>query len=169
MATLTARKSCWQVQVRRHGFKPLSKHFKTSVDARTWARTVEAEMDRGVRVDRSNAEKTTLSDILQRYKKAVTAHKRGKKQEESRINVVSTHPIVCQTRATLRVADFADYREDRLQQVSGSTVNTFRPMRGYLRSLSWSFISSTLNAAPHARRPSKRGLCQITNIGLSDN
>ncbi len=126
-------------------------------------------MDRGVRVDRSNAEKTTLSDILQRYKKAVTAHKRGKKQEESRINVVSTHPIVCQTRATLRVADFADYREDRLQQVSGSTVNTFHQMRVYLRPLRWLFIRSALNTAPRARRPSKRGLCQITNIGLSDN
>ena len=123
MATITVRKSGWQVQVRCRGFKPLSKHFKTSVDARTWARTVEAEMDRGVRVERSNAEKTTLPDILQRYKKAVTTHKRGKKQEESRINVVSAHPIICQTLATLRAADFADYRDDRLQQVSGSTVN----------------------------------------------
>ena len=123
MATITPRKTGWQVQVRRHGFKSLSKHFETSADAKAWARTIEAEMDRGMFVDRSHAERTTLADILQRYKNAVTLLKRGKKQEESRIKVVSAHPIVYQTLATLRAADFADYRDDRLEEVSGSTVN----------------------------------------------
>jgi hypothetical protein len=123
MATIAQRKAGWQVQVRRHGFKPRSKHFKTSADAKSWARTIEAEMDRGVLVDRSHAEQTTLAEILQRYRKTVTTLKRGKKQEESRINVVSAHPVACQTLATLRAADFAAYRDDRLQQVSGTTVN----------------------------------------------
>ena len=123
MATITSRKTGWQAQVRRHGFKPLSKHFKTSADAKAWARTVEAEMDRGMFVDRSHAEQTTLAEILERYRNAVTTLKRGQKQENSRINVVLAHPITCQSLASLRAADFAAYRDDRLRKVSGSTVN----------------------------------------------
>jgi len=123
LATITQRKAGWQVQVRRHGFKPLSKHFKTSADAKSWARTIEAEMDRGELVDRSHAEKTTLAEILQLYRNTVTPLKRGQKQERSRIGVVLDHPVARQTLATLRATDFAAYRDDRLQQVSDTTVN----------------------------------------------
>jgi integrase len=123
LATITQRKTGWQVQVRRNGFKPLSKHFKTSADAKAWARTIEAETDRGVFVDRSHAERTTLADILQRYRNTVTPLKRGQKQERSRITVVLAHPVARQTLATLRAGDFVAYRDERLRQVSGTTVN----------------------------------------------
>jgi integrase len=80
-------------------------------------------MDTGVFVDRSHAEQTTLADILERYRNTVTTLKRGQKQEQSRISVVLAHPIVRQALATLRAGDFAVYRDDRLQQVSDTTVN----------------------------------------------
>ncbi len=41
--------------------------FTTKTDARSWATVTEAEMERGVYVDRSEAEKNTLGDLLQRY------------------------------------------------------------------------------------------------------
>ena len=67
MATITQRTCGWQVQIRRKGHPPLSKHFETRHEARQWARLIESEMDRGVFVDRSEAEQTTLGDVLQRY------------------------------------------------------------------------------------------------------
>jgi hypothetical protein len=114
------------VQVRRHGFKPLSKHFKTSAHAKAWSRTIEAEMDRGVFVDRSHAEQTTLADILQRYPDTVTPPERGQKQERSRISVVLAHPVARQTLATLRAGDFAAYRDERLKQVAAMPLGLTR-------------------------------------------
>ncbi|KAK6024993.1 hypothetical protein OSTOST_09110 [Ostertagia ostertagi] len=47
MATLRKRKGKWQVQVRRQGQPALSKIFILQAGARSWARTVEAGIDRG--------------------------------------------------------------------------------------------------------------------------
>jgi integrase len=121
-ATISKRKTGWQAQIRRIGFPPLSKHFSTSSEAKAWARETESEMDRGLFVDRSEAERTTLEDILKRYRNEVTPSKRGCKQEKSRINVILNHPITRRSLASLRSSDFATYRDERLQHVSGTTV-----------------------------------------------
>lgn len=79
-------------------------------------------MDRGIFVDRSEAERTTLSALLVRYRNEITPRKKGCKQEKSRITVILDHSITERSLATLRSSDFAAYRDDRLQQVSGTTV-----------------------------------------------
>ena len=48
----------WQAQVRRRGIKPVTKTFKTKLEASRWARLLESEIDRGVFLDRSEAERT---------------------------------------------------------------------------------------------------------------
>ena len=52
MASITKHTSGWQVQIRKQGYQPISKRF----DADVWARITESEMDRGVFIDRSEAE-----------------------------------------------------------------------------------------------------------------
>jgi hypothetical protein len=101
LATITKRKAGWQVQIRRNGFPPLS---------------------RPISLPASYAPPTTLHDILTRYRDEVTPVKKGRKQEQSRIKIILSHPIAKRFLATLRSADFALYRDDRLQQVSGTTV-----------------------------------------------
>ena len=55
------------MQIRKQGYQPISKRFEKKVDADIWARITESEMDRGVFIDRSEAERTTIAHILQRY------------------------------------------------------------------------------------------------------
>jgi hypothetical protein len=63
----------WNVQIRRHGHQPVTQSFTFEKDARRWARTIESEQDRGVFIDRSEAEATTLGEALSRYPDDVTS------------------------------------------------------------------------------------------------
>lgn len=123
MASISRRSKGWQVQIRKQGYQNISKRFEKKADADAWARITESEMDRGVFVDRTESEKTTLGDILNRYLIEVSVHKLGYKQEKSRIKGFLAHPLSSRYLATLKSVDFANYRESRLLLVSGTTVN----------------------------------------------
>ncbi len=112
----------WNVQVRRKGQCSLSKSFTNQKDALTWSRLTESDMDKGSFVDRSEAESTTLSDALIRYRTEVTPHKKGATQELQRIEQWLSLPISKRSLASLRSADFASYRDKRLTQVASNTV-----------------------------------------------
>lgn len=68
MASITLRGEYqWQVQIRRKGQK-LSKTFFYKQDAEIWARKTESEIDRGIFINTNEAERTTLSKLIERYK-----------------------------------------------------------------------------------------------------
>ena len=113
-----------RAQVRRRGYEPLSRTFDTKVQAEAWARHVENEMDRGVFVDRSEAERTTLADALQRYEREIVPTKRHPAQERQRIARWLDYPITKRALANLRGADFAEYRDAR--RAAGRADNTIR-------------------------------------------
>lgn len=123
MASIIKRASGWQVQIRKQGYQPISKRFEKKSDADVWARITESEMDRGVHFDRTEAEKTSLANILIRYLGEVSIHKLGFKSEQSRIKGLLKHPISSRFLATLQSSDFTAYRENRLKLVCGTTVN----------------------------------------------
>lgn len=123
MASISRRSKGWQVQIRKQGYQSISKRFDKKADADAWARMTESEMDRGVFIDRTEAEKTTLAEILNRYLNEVSIHKLGYKQERSRIKSFLAHPLALRYLATLKSLDFTIYRESRLLLVSGTTVN----------------------------------------------
>jgi hypothetical protein len=57
----------WQAQIRKKGYPPQVRSFRTRTAAEQWAREVEHEMDRGIFTSRSEAESTTLRELLERY------------------------------------------------------------------------------------------------------
>ncbi len=124
MATFTKRgPHQYQATIRRVGFPTQARTFETMRDARDWAATVESEMRRGIFADRSEVERTTLGQLLERYGKEVTPTKRGQGPERSRLKRLIAHPIALQRLAALQSADFSDYREERLgEEVLGKTV-----------------------------------------------
>jgi hypothetical protein len=65
----------WQAQVRRRGMRPSVRSFGTKVEAARWARHLESELDRGIFLDRSEAERTTLAVLIDRYLAEVTPAK----------------------------------------------------------------------------------------------
>ena len=89
-----------------------------------WARGIENEMDRGVFVNRAEAESTTLGEALTRYEREVSATKKGYEQEKRRISFWQSHPLARRTLATLRPSDFAGYKNARL--AAGTAASTIR-------------------------------------------
>lgn len=123
MASICKRQSGWQAQIRKRGYTPVSKRFDKRADAEAWARQIESEIDKGVFVDRTEAQRTTLGEVLLRYKAEVTVTKRGFVQENSRISCLLRHPLSKRTLPALRSSGFAAYRDERLLEVCGTTVN----------------------------------------------
>ena len=123
MATLEKRGDFWRVKIRRKGFPIQTRSFDTKSLAERWGRDVESEMSRGIFVDRTEAEKNTLRDILSRYLKEVTPTKRGASAEQSRLNALRDRPISEIKMAALSGTHIAKYRDARLKEVAPATVN----------------------------------------------
>lgn len=124
MATITKRPNGYQVQIRKKGFPPLSKQFKTHREARLWGAYVESEMDIGCFKDKTLAENTTLGELFERYLQQVTPLKKSCKQERARIlQFLREDPLCLHKMTALTPKTIAAWRDVRLQLVSGSTVN----------------------------------------------
>ncbi len=123
MATIRRLRGRWQAMVRRRGVPPRCKSFDQRTDATRWARSLEAEADRsGWLADTRFAERTTLGELLARYRDQVTPTKLGAHPETARINAMLRRPITHRTLAKLTSADVATYRDERLKAAAPATV-----------------------------------------------
>jgi len=108
----------YQAFIRRKGYPAVTKTFETKRDAEAWAKVTESEMVRGVYICRTEAERTTLGELLERYLSEVTPKKKGWREETSRIQRFMKHPLSKRMLATLRAVDFSHYRDERLKEVN---------------------------------------------------
>ena len=67
MATISKKRGKWYVQIRRSFHKPIYKAFISKQDAHRWARETERLIEVGEFQDTSEANKTTLRQLLERY------------------------------------------------------------------------------------------------------
>ena len=123
MATYRKRKSGhWQAQVRRKGYPAQSKSFPTRAAAIKWVRSIEYEMDQGLFVSRSEAEITTVAELLERYLRERTVRKKGAGPESCRIRALLRHPLAKRYVGSVRGVDIAQYRDERLAKVTPGSV-----------------------------------------------
>lgn len=128
MAGIWKRGRYWRAEIRRVGFPSQWSTFDTKAEAEAWARRIESEMDRGIFVDRTEAERNTLGDLLRRYAEEVSPLKKGCADEILRIRKICQDPIAQYKVAVLSGKVFSDYRDRRLKgdvkhrPVSGSTT-----------------------------------------------
>lgn len=113
----------WHVQVRRKGWPALSKTFRTKKEAEVWARDVENSMDRGIFVDRSPAERTTLREIIETYLTDVTDKRPGEASrlaERARLErFMREEPDICaHAVAHLKPDHFEEWRDRRLTETA---------------------------------------------------
>ena len=124
MATFRKRSDKWQVRIQRKGLPDLAKTFESRRDAESWARQLEAEMDRGAYLDRGEAERSTLGDLLRRYLHEITPQKKSWFSETKRIEKFLRDEAICQYKTTALTGKvLAEWRDKRLKEVSGSSVN----------------------------------------------
>lgn len=122
MATIRKLPSgSWQVQVRRKGENPVSKSFSNKSLAEQWARTIESQIDHGIFVDRSEAERTTLGELIDRYLIEVTPTKKGCKQEVYRLQTLKKQlgQLVV---GSIQGKHIADYKDQRLREGKASAT-----------------------------------------------
>lgn len=118
MATYKKRGSSWRVQVRRKGITK-SATFSTKARAEVWAAQQELEIADGTAGTIPNK---TFGDLLQRYAKDVSPTKRGERWEIVRINLFCRDEIAQVGLRNLNATHVAEWRDRRLQTVSGASV-----------------------------------------------
>jgi hypothetical protein len=112
----------WQAIIRRKSEKPVSKTFASKHEAGRWARLLESEIDRGVFVDRTEAQRTRLGDLMERYLCEVTPRKKCARNEAQRVRFLKQH-FGAVAAASLQSKHVAAYRDTRLAEgKAGATV-----------------------------------------------
>jgi integrase len=123
MATIEKRGQFWRVKVRRAGLPPQTRTFDNRTQAQQWARGVESDIDKGIVVDRRVAQRLSLAEVLERYRREVTPSKRGSEDENLRLKAMAQRPFARIRMSQLSSSHLAAYRDQRLKVVSGATVN----------------------------------------------
>jgi integrase len=139
MATIVQRQLAsgsvsWQARIRIKGFPLHSRTFADLQSAAQWARRREGHLRARIqrfkddndlrRIARSKSlEQSTLGDLLVRYRDTITPTKRGAEQEVWRIGGMLKQSICLHLAVRLSAMHVAEWRDGRLREVSGSTVN----------------------------------------------
>ena len=127
----------FQVRIRRAGIRDIVKSFLTRTEAKKWARSMETKLDKGDYSDYTEASKLTLGDIAKRYiDGGYHSKKKGARYEEYRFGQLLENTISGVNLLKLSSKHLAEYRAERLQEVSASTWNK-----------DFNFISVLLNTA----------------------
>jgi integrase len=122
MASIRKHRDKWQVRVRRDGVA-VTKTFTAKQDAQTWARQTEAKAERReLPPDIKKLAHITLADLIKRYRDEVTIRKKGAEMETTVLNAFLRHPICKKRLCDLTTADFARYRDERLQEIRDNSL-----------------------------------------------
>ena len=123
MATIRKLRDKWQGMVRRKGHPQRCKSFEKKSDAERWARELESQVDRSAFLpDTRLAEQTSIGDLLERYMREITPHKRSADSEIYRIKAIIRRPIAKYSLAALTSSHMATYRDERLKIVAPATI-----------------------------------------------
>lgn len=113
----------WQAIIRKKGHKSQTRTFETKGKAEAWASVIESEMVRNVFVDRTELERTTLGDLLNRYGDEVCVAHRSYRTEMVTIRRFLRHDLSVRSLASLRTADFTSYLKEREgEQASNNSI-----------------------------------------------
>ena len=116
MACITQTpQNTYRVQIRRAGIPRIYKSFKTKEEASLWARQKELEIDTGSYINRKEAEKLKMGNLIDRYIDEVTILKKGYKQERFRLNKLK-RDIGHYYLTKLQNKDIARFRDSRLKE-----------------------------------------------------
>lgn len=132
MASFQKRGKNWRVIVRKKGIQKC-RTFHTKAAATAWATRLENAILDG---EYGRTENKTFGELLERYEQEVSRRKKGYQWEARRIGLLCRDPIAQVKLGKLSAADFAQWRERRLQQVTAASVRR-----------EWNLINHALNIA----------------------
>ena len=117
MASIQKHGKRWRAFVARKGIRT-SKLFDTKVAAKDWAAREEYLILNG----QGEYGPGTVGDLLDRYAREVSPTKRGARWEQIRLELIQRDRLARIGVKNVKPADFADWRDRRLKQVSAASV-----------------------------------------------
>jgi len=122
MSTIRKRKGKWQVMIRRKFAKQIIKTFVYEIDVRKYARETEAQIDKGFLVTYEEAQKTKLSELLERYRNEITSKKKSAVVEDYKIKYLQTLPVCDNYLISITPTKIAKLRDSLLADRKPGTV-----------------------------------------------
>lgn len=156
MATIRERSGRWQAIVKRKGYPQQTKSFELRKDAEKWARHVERQMDAGQWLDRTEAEQTTVGEMLVRYGREITPGKRGAAKERYRLEAFRRSTLAKYSPAAVTGQSVAAWRDERLREVSPATALRELVLLGHVFTVAikeWGFNLPNGNPVERVRKP----------------
>lgn len=118
MATYRKRGDVWRAEINKMGVRE-SATFPTKREAQEWAARRELELQ-----DRRSGKviRWTLREVAERYARDISPSKAGERWEKLRIAALCREPIADIVMQDIQPSDLAEWRDARLQTVTGATV-----------------------------------------------
>ncbi|HKR44039.1 MAG TPA: site-specific integrase [Paraburkholderia sp.] len=169
MGTIQARANgTFTAKIRRKGFPALSRTWATRAEAETWMEMQEAAMLVRIASVRAVEERERIKsecatrfrsfgDLMRRYLKEVTPQKRSADEEAVRLRGLLKHTLAECPVSGLTSARIAEWRNERMAHVSGSTVNRDMNLLAHVVRIAMSEweIDFEINPFQRVRRPSQ--------------
>jgi len=125
MSTIRKRKGKWFVEIRKKYFKSIRKTFEYKLDAEKYAWEKQAEIDQGILTTYDENGKTTLKDLLERYRLEITAKKKGAEVEDYKIKLLQSLQISENTLLRVTLTKIAKLRDALSESRKAGTVNKY--------------------------------------------
>jgi len=127
----------WRADIFKKGMRR-SKTFRSKRDAVAWSNQIEHEIESGHHTPGAAPPNACMHDLLKRYRDDVSPKKRGARWEVTRLNRMMRDPLLAYIRLTdIGPRHFSAWRDQRLKQVSGSTVNREFNLLTHACKLAW--------------------------------
>lgn len=137
MASFKKTVTGWRADVFKQGIRR-SKTFRSKRDAVAWSNQLEHEIESGHHLLGAAPPNACIYDLLKRYRDDVSPKKRGARWEITRLNQMMRDPLLAKVRLSeAGPRHFAAWRDQRLKEVSGSTVNREFNLLTHACKLAW--------------------------------
>jgi integrase len=155
MATIRKLRNRWQAQVRLNGIKPIAKSFAKKSEAVAWSKVTESRVILGTYVDPREAERTLVSDLIDRYLELLNKCNRADASLMSRCKRLRGN-LGAFSLAKLSVLNLSEYRDSRLHTdlANPATVcHELNLLRRILRVANSDWGIAIPNGIPQVRLP----------------
>jgi len=151
MATIRKIKGRWQVQIRVKGYPHTSKSFLQKSSASQYAKEVELKMEKQIFDDMSEAQRTTLGDILNKYVEEGITSLKSARTIKSRVKLIQQDRIARYGLLQLRAKHAHEFRDRIKEGREHKTINM------YIETLisCWNYAKRNLSIALPAENPFK--------------
>lgn len=151
MASYRETKYGWRAEVFRRGIRRSESGFRTKAAAVAWASAQEAEILAGAHGEIPNL---TVKALLERYEKAVSEKKKGRRWEKIRLQALGRDPLAQVRLRRLATPHVAEWQERRLCAISEASVRRERNLLNNVFNVAvneWHWLKS--NPFKGVRRP----------------